>query len=77
MDIAFCSILLELNTALKNKVYLKEKKVNTQKWFWKYLNMVMEEDLTFGDGHTMHYTDDVSYNCILETYIILLTNVTQ
>lgn len=26
--------------------------------------------------NTVQYTDDVSVNCILETYIILLTNVT-
>ena len=29
-----------------------------------------------GGGHKMQYTDDVSSNCALETYIILLTNVT-
>ena len=28
-----------------------------------------------GGGHTMQHTNDVSLNCPLETYIILLTNV--
>ena len=37
--------------------------------------MVMTEDLNLGGGHTMQYTDDVSENCILETYIIVLTSV--
>ena len=35
--------------------------------------MVMEEDLPLGSEHTMQYTDDVSKNFILETYIIILT----
>ena len=39
--------------------------------------MVMERDLTLGGKHTMQYTDDVLWNCTLETYIILGTNVTQ
>ena len=38
--------------------------------------MVMKYDLTLGGGHTMHYSDHVSWNCIPETYIILLTQVT-
>ena len=38
--------------------------------------MVMKKDLTLGGGHTIPYTDDASQNCTLETYIILLTNVT-
>ena len=38
--------------------------------------MVIEEDLTSGGEHTIQYTDDISQNCSLETYIILLTNVT-
>ena len=38
--------------------------------------MVIKEDLTWGGQHTVQYTDDVLQNCILETYIILLTNVT-
>ena len=33
-------------------------------------------DFTLGGGQTMQYTHDVSQNCTLETYIILLTNVT-
>ena len=37
--------------------------------------MVMTEDLNLGGGHRMQYTDDVSENCILETYIIVLTSV--
>ena len=37
--------------------------------------MVME-DLLLGGEHTMQYTDYVSYNCILEMYIILLISVT-
>ena len=40
-------------------------------------NMVTQGDLTLGGEHTMQYTDDVSQNCTLGTYIILLTNVTQ
>ena len=39
--------------------------------------MVMEDNLTLGGEHTMQCTDDVSQKCIHETYIILLTNVTQ
>ena len=35
--------------------------------------METEGDLTL-DEHNIQYTDDVLYNCILETYIILLTN---
>ena len=38
--------------------------------------MVMERDLTLGGKHTMQYTHDVSQNCTLETYILLLINVT-
>ena len=38
--------------------------------------MVTEEDMTLGGGHTLQYTDHVSQNCTLETYIILLTNAT-
>ena len=30
----------------------------------------------WSDGNTIQYTDDVLQNCIPETYIILLTNVT-
>ena len=29
-----------------------------------------------GGGHTMQYADNVSWKCTLETYMILLTNVT-
>ena len=36
----------------------------------------MTEDLTWGGEHTIQYTDDVSQNCTLEAYIILLINVT-
>lgn len=38
--------------------------------------MMMERYITLGRGHTMQYMDDVSQNCILEIYIILLANVT-
>lgn len=38
--------------------------------------MPAEGDLTPGGGHTTPHTDDVSQNCTLEAYIILLTNVT-
>ena len=38
--------------------------------------MVTEGDFTLGGEHTIQYTDDVLQNCTLETYIILLTNVT-
>ena len=37
----------------------------------------MEGDLTLGGEHTTQYTDDVLQNCIPETCINLLTNVTQ
>ena len=37
--------------------------------------MVTEKDLTLGGEHTMQYTDDVSWNCTTEHYIISLTNV--
>ena len=33
-------------------------------------------DMTLGGEHTMHCTVGISENCTLETYIILLTNVT-
>ena len=36
----------------------------------------MEGDLTWGGEHTIQYTDDVFQNCIHETYVILLINVT-
>ena len=35
------------------------------------------DDLALGGEHTMQYTDDVSYKQTLETYVILLTNVTS
>ena len=38
--------------------------------------MVMEGDLTWGGEHTIQYTGDVLQNCMSETCIILLTNVT-
>ena len=38
--------------------------------------MIMEGDLPLGGEHTIQYTDDVLENCALETYIIVLTNVT-
>ena len=38
--------------------------------------MVMEGDLTWGGEPTTQYTDDVLWNCIPETYILLLTSVT-
>ena len=36
----------------------------------------MEEDLTLGDGNTMQYTDDISWNCTLEIYMVVSTTVT-
>ena len=39
--------------------------------------MVTADDLTLSGRHTIQYTDHVSYNYILKTYMILLTNVTQ
>ena len=36
----------------------------------------MEGDLPWGGEHTIQYTDNVLQKCTLETYIILLTNVT-
>ena len=38
--------------------------------------MVTERELALGGEHTVQYTDDVFQNYTLETYIILLTNVT-
>ena len=38
--------------------------------------MVTEDGLTLGGGHTVQYTDHASQNCALETYTILLANVT-
>ena len=38
--------------------------------------MVTEDGLTLGGGHTIQYTDQLSQKCALETYVILLTNVT-
>ena len=35
-----------------------------------------KEDVTLCGGHTVQYTDEVSQNCALKTYITLLTNVT-
>ena len=32
--------------------------------------------VTLDSGHMMQYTDDVSQNCTLETYVILLIIVT-
>ena len=38
--------------------------------------MVMEGDLTWSGEHTVRYTDDILWNCIPETYVILLTKIT-
>lgn len=38
--------------------------------------MVIEDDLTLAGGYTMQYTEHISKECTLETYKILLTNVT-
>lgn len=38
--------------------------------------MVTEEDQTLGSEQTIKYTEDVLQNCVLETYITVLTNVT-
>ena len=38
--------------------------------------MMMEDDLTLSGGHTVQYTDLVLQKCAVETYMILLTNVT-
>ena len=37
---------------------------------------MVTEDLTVGGGHTVHYTDHVSSESTLETYAVLVTNVT-
>ena len=39
--------------------------------------MVTEGDLTLGGGYTMQNTDHVSQKCTVETYVIILTNVTS
>ena len=38
--------------------------------------MVVEGDLTWGGEHIIQYTEDVLQNCELQSYIVLLTNVT-
>ena len=38
--------------------------------------MVMEGDLTWGGEYTIQYADDIVQNCIPETYIMSLVNVT-
>lgn len=38
--------------------------------------MVTEGDLMLGSEHAMQYSDSMLLNCILVTYIILLTSVT-
>lgn len=38
--------------------------------------MMMEGDLIWCAVHAIQYTDDVSYNCIPETYAILLNHAT-
>lgn len=37
--------------------------------------MVIELDLTLRGKDAIQYTDGVLLNCVLETYIVLLTNV--
>ena len=37
---------------------------------------ILERDLICGGKYTLQHTDDVLYNCVPESYIILLTNVT-
>ena len=37
----------------------------------------MEEDVTLGGGCTVQYTRHESWKCTLETYMILLINVTS
>ena len=39
--------------------------------------MVTEGDFTLGGEHTIQYTDDLLQNSKTETYINVLTNVTQ
>ena len=39
--------------------------------------MVMEGEMTLGGEYTIQYKNDELYNSILETYLILLTNVTS
>ena len=36
----------------------------------------MDGDLIWGGEHTIECTDDVLWNCVLETHIIFLTSVT-
>lgn len=38
--------------------------------------MLTEGDVTLCGNHTTQYTNDISYNCTHETYVILLTGVT-
>lgn len=46
-----------------------------KKWS-KSSNMMMEGYLTLSGEYTRRYTDDTLHNCMLELYIILLTNDT-
>ena len=39
--------------------------------------MHTEDGLTLGGGHTVRYTDLVSWRCTRDTYVVLLTHVTQ
>ena len=38
--------------------------------------MVKEDDVHLSGGQTMQHTDHISWQCTLETYITVLTNVT-
>ena len=42
----------------------------------KGVKYMVTGDFTLGVEYTMQHTDDVLQNCTLETYIIILTNVT-
>lgn len=37
---------------------------------------IVEEDLALGSEHTMQFTDEILWYYMLETYLILLTNIT-
>ena len=47
------------------------------RWRRVWSDKVMEGDLTWGGEHTIQCTDDVLWNCSLETYKLLLTSVTS
>ena len=59
----------------KNLMVTRGKGGRRKQMWVKGVKYTVMEDLTWGGGHTIQYTDDVLLSCTLETYIISLTNV--